>query len=75
MTEQVPISLYRAASTFFNAKNEKKKSTNLDFRDNLIYAVIVECLHHRNSKLFFDPTKFDNFKDEKFSDSNVVGMS
>ena len=25
-------------------------------------------LHYRNSKLFFHPAKFDNFKDEKISD-------
>ena len=25
-------------------------------------------LHHRNSKIFFHPAKFDNFKDEKISD-------
>ena len=25
-------------------------------------------LHHRDSKIFFHPAKFDNFKDEKISD-------
>ena len=25
-------------------------------------------MHHRNSKLFFHPAKFDNFRDEKISD-------
>ena len=37
-------------------------------------------LHHRNSKLFFHPAKFDNFKDEKISDcfsftkQNIAGL-
>ena len=29
-------------------------------------------LHHRYSKLFFHPAKFDNFKDEKISDYKTV---
>ena len=29
-------------------------------------------LHHRNSKLFFHPAKFDNFKDETISDFKTV---
>ena len=32
-------------------------------------------LHHRNSKLFFHPAKFDNFKDEKISDFKTVSVS
>ena len=32
-------------------------------------------LHHRNSKLFFHPAKFDNFKDEKISDYKTVSVS
>ena len=31
--------------------------------------------HHRNSKLFFHPAKFDNIKDEKISDYKTVHMS
>ena len=32
-------------------------------------------LHHRNSKLFLHPAKFDNFKDEKISDFKTVSVS
>ena len=32
-------------------------------------------LHHRNSKLFFHPAKFDNFKDDKISDYKTVCWS
>ena len=32
-------------------------------------------LHHRNSKIFFHPAKFDNFKDEKISDFKTVSVS
>ena len=39
-TEQVPIQLPRAASTFFDEKKMKKKhSSNLDFGDNPIYPI------------------------------------
>ena len=39
-TEQVPIQIPRAASTFFDEKKKlKKKSANLDFRDNPIYPI------------------------------------
>ena len=31
-------------------------------------------LHHRNSKLFFHPAKFDNFQDEKISDYKTVSV-
>jgi hypothetical protein len=32
-------------------------------------------LHHRNSKLFFHPAKFDNFKDEKISGYKTVSVA
>ena len=32
-------------------------------------------LRHRNSKLFFHPAKFENFKDEKISDFITVSIS
>ena len=32
-------------------------------------------LHHRNSKLFFHPAKFDNFKDEKISDFKTLSFT
>ena len=31
-------------------------------------------LHLRNSKIFFHPAKFDNFKDEKISDYKTVSV-
>ena len=31
-------------------------------------------LHHRNSKIFFHPAKFDNFKDETISDYETVSV-
>ena len=31
-------------------------------------------LHHRNSKLFFHPAKFDNFKDEIISENKTVSV-
>ena len=32
-------------------------------------------MHHRNSKLFFNPAKFDNLKDEKISDFKTVSVT
>ena len=32
-------------------------------------------LHHRDSKIFFHPAKFDNFKDEKISAFKTVSVS
>ena len=32
-------------------------------------------LHHRDSKMFFHPAKFDNFKDEKISDYKTVSVA
>ena len=37
-------------------------------RDGVLCSGILLYLHHRNSKLFFHPAKFDNFKDEKIPD-------
>ena len=31
-------------------------------------------LHHRDSKIFFHPAKFDNFKDEKITDYKTVSV-
>ena len=41
---------------------------------------VVECYctciwHHRDSKIFFHPAKFDNLKDEKISDFKTVSVS
>ena len=44
-------------------------------RDGVLRSGILLYLHHRNSKLFFHPAKFDNFKDEKISDFKTVSVS
>ena len=31
--------------------------------------------HHRDSKIFFHPEKFDDFKDKKISDFKTVSVS
>jgi hypothetical protein len=35
---------------------------------------MLSYLHHRNSKIFFHPAKFDNFKDETISDYKTVSV-
>ena len=37
-----------------------------------LYSRMLLYLHHRNSKLYFHPAKFDKFKDEKISDDQTV---
>ena len=44
-------------------------------RDGVLRSGMLLYLHHRNSKLFFHPAKFDNFKDEKISDFKTVSVS
>ena len=44
-------------------------------RDRVLRSGMLLYLHHRNSKLFFHPAKFDNFKDEKISDFKTVSVS
>ena len=36
---------------------------------------ILLYLHLRDTKIFFHPVKFDNFKDEKISDFKTVSVS
>ena len=38
----------------------------------LNFSRMLLYLHHRNSKIFFHPAKFDNFKDEKIADFKTV---
>ena len=38
-------------------------------------GMLLLYLHHRDSKIFFHPAKFDNFKDEKISDFKTVSVS
>ena len=39
-------------------------SCHPSIRDGVLRSGMLLYLHHRNSKLFFHPAKFDNFKDE-----------
>ena len=48
---------------------------NPSIRDGVLCSGILLYLHHRNSKIFFHPAKFDNFKDEKISDFKTVSVS
>ena len=41
----------------------------------VLYSGMLMYLRHRNSKLFFHPAKFDNFKDEKISDYKTVSVA
>ena len=56
--------------TLFTEENETKK---LKFQHN--YSGMLLYLHHRKSKLFLHPAKFDNFKDEKISEFKTVSVS
>ena len=40
----------------------------------VLYSGMILYLHHRNSKLFFHPAKFDNFKDEKILYCKTVSV-
>ena len=44
-------------------------------RDGVLRSGMLLNLHHRDSKIFFHPAKFDNFKDEKISDFKTVSVS
>ena len=44
-------------------------------RDGVPRSGMLLYLHHRDSKIFFHPAKFDNFKDEKISDFKTVSVS
>ena len=44
-------------------------------RDGVLRSGMPFYLHHRDSKIFFHPAKFDNFKDEKISDFKTVSVS
>ena len=44
-------------------------------RDGVLRSGMLLYLHHINFKIFFHPTKFDNFKDEKISDFKTVSVS
>ena len=58
----------------------KKIEKDLDgsdpsIRDGVLRSGMLLYLHHRNSKLFFHPAKFDKAKDEKISDLKTVSVS
>ena len=44
-------------------------------RDGVLRSGMLLYLHHRDSKIFFHPPKFDNFKDEKILDFKTVSVS
>ena len=44
-------------------------------RDGVLHSGMLLYLHHRDSKIFLHPAKFDNFKDEKISDFKTVSVS
>ena len=52
-----------------------KKSICLSIDNGVPHSGMLLYLHHRDSKIFFHPTKFDNFKDEKISDFKTVSVS
>ena len=43
-------------------------------RDGVLRSGMLLYLHRRDSKIFFHPAKFDNFKDEKISDFKAVSV-
>ena len=49
-------------------------SHNPSIRDGVLRSGMLLYLHHRNSKLFFHPAKFDNLKDE-ISDHKTVSVA
>ena len=44
-------------------------------RNGVLRSEMLLYLHHRDSKIFFHPAKFDNFKDEKILDFKTVSVS
>ena len=50
-------------------------TVNPSIRDGVLRSGMLLYLHHRDSKIFFHPAKFDNFKDEKISDFKTVSVS
>ena len=43
-------------------------------RNRVLCSGMLLYLHHRDSKIFFHPAKFDNFKDETISDYKTVSV-
>ena len=54
---------------------DSRISTLPSIRDGVLRSGMLLYLHHRDSKIFFHPAKFDNFKDEKISDFKTVSVS
>ena len=44
-------------------------------RDGVLRSGLLLYLHHRDSKIFFHPAKFNNSKDEKISDFKTESVS
>ena len=51
------------------------KYHNLSIDNGVPHSRMLLFLHHRDSKIFFHPAKFDNFRDEKISDFKTVSVS
>ena len=47
---------------------------NPSIRNRVLCSGMLLYLHHRNSKIFFLPAKFDNFKDETISHYKTVSV-
>ena len=52
-----------------------KDRLHLSIDNGVPHSGMLLYLHHRDSKIFFHPAKFDNFKDEKISDFKTVSVS
>ena len=52
-----------------------KNCIHPSIRDGVLRSGMVLYLHQRDSKIFFHPAKFDNFKDEKILDFKNVSVS
>ena len=50
-------------------------SRALSIDNGIPHSGMLLYLHHIDSKIFFHPAKFDNFKDEKISDFKTVSVS
>ena len=58
-----------------NVNLEQIKSDSLSIGNWVPCSRMLLYLHHRNSKLFFHPAKFDSFKDEAISAFKTVSVS
>ena len=83
-TKLITVFFCSKAMPILASSDTKKKDCTIVARkisqplsiDNWVpHSGMLLYLHHINSKLFFHPAKFDNFKDEKISDNKTVSVS